>query len=346
LQSRAWSELKTRLDLRPFDAANAWLVPAVRESLIKGEFAMFSLFGKRRPSATQETSLRHRLNLDRLETRCLMSAAALVGTDLVITGTRGDDNLEVWVPKLPPAPGNNSLTPVAAVNSAQAMAASAELALKPLQSVSAELALNPVPVASGEPMVATKVGIRTPVVFVLNNGVEIGVFGLDSFKRIQVYGFGGNDKIVVSDQIHVPTFLDGGAGDDTLVAGSGPTIALGRMGHDLLIGGDNRDILIGGDGEDTIRGSGGDDILIAGRTRFDDSPAKLFVMQDIWTSGDPYKARVETLRYGADGFLGGALPFVIYDGSFDSLEGGPGMDWFFAGPNTKIQDLGPSEKLN
>jgi Ca2+-binding RTX toxin-like protein len=173
----------------------------------------------------------------------------------------------------------------------------------------------------------------------------IDVFGLGSFKRIVVYGFAGNDKLVVSEQVQVRTVLDGGMGDDSLVAGSGPTLALGGAGNDVLIGSDQRDILIGGDGADTLYGNGDDDILIGGRTFFDDQIPQLLAIQDTWNSGDPYKVRVEALWNGAIGLLATGRAFVTFDGNVDNLVGGMGTDWYFAGPDTKIRDLNPEEKL-
>src|SRR5438067_13740739 len=70
---------------------------------------MFGLFKKGRQAGRRPTSLRHRLGIERLETRALLSTAALVGSELVVTGTKGDDYLQVWMPELPPAGGATSV---------------------------------------------------------------------------------------------------------------------------------------------------------------------------------------------------------------------------------------------
>jgi Ca2+-binding RTX toxin-like protein len=57
--------------------------------------------------------------------------------------------------------------------------------------------------------------------------------------------------------------IDGGAGDDSLVLGSGVmgSVLLGGDGNDTLIGADNNDSIIGGTGKDRLYGGGGDDRL-------------------------------------------------------------------------------------
>jgi hypothetical protein len=54
---------------------------------------------------------------------------------------------------------------------------------------------------------------------------------------IVVYGFGGDDEIIVDSSISQPVTLDGGDGNDTLQGGSGPNMLIGGDGSDTLIGG-------------------------------------------------------------------------------------------------------------
>ena len=56
---------------------------------------MFNPFHKVRRSAKHAT-LRQRLGVSRLESREVPSTVALMGRDLIIDGTRGDDVIEVW----------------------------------------------------------------------------------------------------------------------------------------------------------------------------------------------------------------------------------------------------------
>src|SRR5207237_3604126 len=102
----------------------------------------------------------------------------------------------------------------------------------------------------------------------------------------------------VSDQIKLPTILDGGDGNDYLAAGTGSAILKGGSGNDTLVGGASRDFIIGGDGKDTLTGNGGDDLLIGGRTRFDDKSKVLVAMLDEWNSADYYAVRIDRIRRG------------------------------------------------
>jgi Ca2+-binding RTX toxin-like protein len=88
---------------------------------------------------------------------------------------------------------------------------------------------------------------------VLGNSADISVANESSGARltvdpatiecVQYYGFDGNDQMT-----HLATtrsFMDGGAGDDTLTGGA------------------MRDLLFGGDGVDSLLGNAGDDFLFA-----------------------------------------------------------------------------------
>lgn len=98
-------------------------------------------------------------------------------------------------------------------------------------------------------------------------------------KRIQVYGFGGDDVITVGSDVR-SAFIHGGDGNDTLTGGDGDDLLFGGdgddvltgelgsdsleggLGNDLLFGNAGNDYLLGSAGHDTIHGYGGRDILI------------------------------------------------------------------------------------
>src|SRR5207302_7584118 len=109
-----------------------------------------------------------------------------------------------------------------------------------------------------------------------------------------------------------------------------------------------RNILIGGDGSDSITGSAFDDILIAGSTAHDEDDAALQAILDEWASGNSYSTRVSNIRNG--GGANGAFVFddttVFDDGVIDTLIGGGGQDWFWAGANDRIKDRAKNEIVN
>ncbi len=108
----------------------------------------------------------------------------------------------------------------------------------------------------------------------LGNLKTRGAFGMP-IGRVVVSGLAGNDDVKVDDDIAIPAWLNGGAGDDRLKGAAGNDVLLGGDGDDLLAGGRGRDLLIGGFGADRLMGNGDDDILIAGATLHDANDAAL-----------------------------------------------------------------------
>lgn len=74
-------------------------------------------------------------------------------------------------------------------------------------------------------------------------------------------GGAGDDTLIAGDEA---AFLFGGAGDDTLIGGEGAAALLGGRGDDTLLAGEGPIFADGGDGDDTITGSDGDDVLLGG----------------------------------------------------------------------------------
>ena len=167
----------------------------------------------------------------------------------------------------------------------------------------------------------------------------------------------GNDVASVASNVRVPVFMDGGAGNDVLVGGSGHDVLMGGAGDDMVWGGSGHDVLVGGSGRDglhgergrdvliggldidMLQGGQGDDLLLGGATAFDDDPTALGAVRAEWISGRTYAARVRNLtdggsarRLNGNTFLKVSGPDVnvVDDGAVDLLLGASGRDWFFA----------------
>jgi Ca2+-binding RTX toxin-like protein len=125
----------------------------------------------------------------------------------------------------------------------------------------------------------------------------------------------------------MPVFIDGGAGNDYIVAGPGNDKATGGDGDDLILGGSGNDTIKGGDGDDgrdNLKGDKGEDIVMGDVVTLDNDA--LGEVHAVWTSIADYTARVETLR---DGLLQPNAT-VLPDDDEDTLRGGSGRDVFSA----------------
>src|SRR3984893_18153848 len=100
---------------------------------------------------------------------------------------------------------------------------------------------------------------------ILINGGAIPVMGgqatVANTTLIQVFGQGGNDTIALDESNgDLPAAqLFGGAGNDTLIGGSGNDMLFGGAGNDTLLGKGGNDLLFGGAGNDTLIGGAGDE---------------------------------------------------------------------------------------
>jgi hypothetical protein len=184
-------------------------------------------------------------------------------------------------------------------------------------------------------------------------------FPTSAITRLIVRSGPGDNHIEVSPDVHLPAILMGSFGNDHIQAGGGPTALVGGDGNDHLEGGTANDILIGGAGSDQLDSHAGSDLLIGGTTNFDnDLPALIALLNEWGRTDESYLQRVANLSNstvngvhpsgGRNGstFLNGDT--VQDDGAADVLNGGSGLDWFFAnltgtGVHDHIQGLQSGE---
>jgi len=165
-------------------------------------------------------------------------------------------------------------------------------------------------------------------------------FNAADITLIKVSLDGGNDRLVIADNVQIAVIVDGGAGNDFLQTGAGPSVLVGGLGNDVLLGGSGRDLLIGGQGRDDLYGRGRGDILIGGTTSFDTNPAALGAILAEWNSGRSYAQRAANVcGYGRGASFARRLNgnhFLINhvtvqaDAARDHLHGHAGRDLFFA----------------
>jgi Ca2+-binding RTX toxin-like protein len=144
----------------------------------------------------------------------------------------------------------------------------------------------------------------------------------DVFTYTASDGHGGTTTAKLTVTVHEEdaTYLQGTAGNNTLVAGRGSSVLDGGDGNDILLGGKSEDWLLGGRGDDTLKGDDGKDYLDGGAGN------------DLLFGGA-----------GNDQIIGGAGADTLYgESGNDALTGGADADVFvFAknGGNDTITDF-------
>ena len=96
--------------------------------------------------------------------------------------------------------------------------------------------------------------------FTIDEGPTV-CFPNEQVEEIRIFGKGGDDHIELKPNVEQRALLDGGADNDSVIAGSGVTTLVGAGGDDELHGGRQGDQIRGGGGDDSISGNGGGDTL-------------------------------------------------------------------------------------
>ena len=164
-------------------------------------------------------------------------------------------------------------------------------------------------------------------------------------SRIVAHGVGGSDTITVSGSVTLPAWLYGDSGTvDIFTGGGGPTYLFGGAGQNTLTGGSGRSILIGGAGHGTLTSGTGDAILIGGTTTYNPATlidttkdAALLAILNEWkstTHSYPTRVGYITGSSGTSGANGSyylkAGSTVLNNGAVDTLVSNPNAyDLFF-----------------
>jgi Ca2+-binding RTX toxin-like protein len=155
---------------------------------------------------------------------------------------------------------------------------------------------------------------------------------LASIEAAEITDGAGNNAInasTFSGQLRI----DGGAGNDTITGGTGPSLLIGGLGNDVIKSGTGRTVQIGGLGLDKLTGNTNGDLLIAGQTAHDNNAAALAAILAEWASASSYLDRVTHLTTATTGLNGAARldgANVTHDNAVDILLGAAGEDLFFA----------------
>lgn len=175
--------------------------------------------------------------------------------------------------------------------------------------------------------------------------------GVDFYGKVFVYGYGGDDKIQISQGINFETFVYAGDGNDKVYSGATRSIIDGGRGNDILYGYLGNDVIKGGPGIDRLYGHGGHDRLYGGS-----ETDYLYggTGNDILRGGSSHDYLYGELDrdrlYGGSGndvLEGGSHNDRLYGGSgSDELFGDSGNDWLWGGDqNDKLHGGSGTDRI-
>ncbi len=142
-----------------------------------------------------------------------------------------------------------------------------------------------------------------------------------------LFGHEGNDMLI------------GGEDDDSLRGGDGHDALYGKIGNDVLLGEAGRDVLFGDEGTDRLVGGADQDLLVAGTVQLNVIGG---IVAEWQVTTRNYAQRVKNIvgaagksanRRNGNYFLRGtnsSKQTVFDDNEADTLNGGDGLDLFFA----------------
>src|SRR5687768_15923285 len=138
-------------------------------------------------------------------------------------------------------------------------------ALEPrrLLSVALNTALKRIEITGSETAEVICVRRRRDTITILENGTPSTFPRADVTSNLATTG-AGKDRVQFGAGLGVGIVVDGGDGDDVVLAGRDGVAIFGGAGNDRLFGGAGIDALSGGDGEDVLVGGAGNDLLEGG----------------------------------------------------------------------------------
>ncbi len=191
--------------------------------------------------------------------------------------------------------------------------------------------------------------------FTLGIGVELGN-GTDTLLAVGNRSFAVSNTKLISGSTSIAlaevdrVILQGGSGNNRLDARTftGTAVLDGGLGNDTLLAGSGRSILIGGKGTDTITGGANQDIVIGGTVTLNILQPGFLALVDKWAGPGTYATRIAQVRNGTGLPAGLKLnaSTVPNDTAADTLTGGGNLDWFWAYTLDFVGDKTASEIQN
>jgi hypothetical protein len=167
---------------------------------------------------------------------------------------------------------------------------------------------------------------------IVNVNGHIDQFDLDAVKRIQIFGYAGNDRLVERD-LNRPSEIFGGLGNDWM---------RGAAGNDIFWGGDGHDAMEGGPGADQFNGGGGFDLVT-----YESRATRVVVsMNGVADDGTPPTAAFvgehDNVKKDIEALTGGQGNDTLYGNELaNRINGAGGNDVVWAGKGNDLLIGGP-----
>jgi Ca2+-binding RTX toxin-like protein len=212
------------------------------------------------------------------------------------------------------------------------IAASAIVNLVPDPIVAGELSLVITGSSGSETIAVYPGGTNQFVVKILGSTPYQGTFNTTQIAHLVLYGGAGNNGMWIEPGVKIPAILVGGAGNNTLLGGSGPAVLVGGGSQNTLRAGTGPTIMIAGSGVASLFGGTGYDLVIGGTINYDTNTVALEMILAEWGNlAAGFHSRVTHLL-GPKAALNGTYLLnasTVQAGSdLDTLSGGSSDTWF------------------
>lgn len=124
--------------------------------------------------------------------------------------------------------------------------------------------------------------------------IKAYTFPFADVQSLDIRGGAGNDTIFVSKNVPLPTYIEGGDGNDFIRGSDQSNMIDGGAGNDYIYGGEGRDVLIGGAGSDILYGYGGDDLFVP--DTLDNTMDELAFARAVWLSDLTFAERSTAVK--------------------------------------------------
>jgi len=167
---------------------------------------------------------------------------------------------------------------------------------------------------------------------IVNVNGDIDEFDHDAIRRIEIFGYAGNDRLT-EHALAIPSTIFGGAGNDWM---------LGSFGNDVFYGGEGHDAMDGGLGSDQFNGGAGFDLVT-----YESRTTRVVVsMNGIADDGTPLALAApgeqDNVKKDIEAVTGGQGNDAIYGNELaNRINGAGGNDLIWAGKGNDTAIGGP-----